>query len=131
MLFNKGFYMKKIITCLLVTLSCGAFAVGSDASVPALDTSKLECHCEKHKMIFELKDGESLSEMSKHCTMNIDKNNSMVKFMDDRSEQTVKCSVKNDKLEINTCKPFKHSNKSEYKRSTMMSESEYTNVSSH
>lgn len=122
--------MKKLITSILLLSSISSFAAGSDASSPSLDVTKLECHCEKHKMIFELKNGEPISEMSKHCTMNIDKKNSMVKFLDDRSEQTVKCSVKDGKLEINTCKPFKH-NKTEYKRSSMMSESQYNEISSH
>lgn len=123
--------MQKKLIPLFVMLSASAFAVTSTASAPSLDVTKLECHCEKHKMIFELQNGEPLSEMSKHCTMNIDKKNSMVKFVDDRSEQTVKCSVKDGKLEINTCKPFKHTNKSEYTRSSMLSESDYKNISAH
>lgn len=119
--------MKKIVTSILLLSSINVFATTSEASAPSFDVSKLACHCEKHKMIFELKDGESLTEMSKHCAINFDKKNSMVKFFDDHSEQTVKCSEQNGKLEINTCKPLKHTNKHEYTKSSMLSESDYNN----
>lgn len=120
--------MKKILISLLSFASLSTFAVTTpQSSAPALDVNKLECHCEKHQMMFELKNGESLTEMSKHCTMNIDKKNSMVKFLDDNSGQTVKCSTKDGKLEINTCKTFKH-NKSQYTKSSNLSESQYNAI---
>lgn len=123
--------MKKTLAILFSLSTLNTFAATTSASsAPSIDINKLECHCEKHKMIFELKDGESLSEMSKHCTMNIDKKNSMVKFLDDNSNQTVKCSVMNGKLEINTCKPLQH-NKSQYTRSSNLSESQYNTISAH
>lgn len=122
--------MKKLTLTLLSFATFNVFAATTESAVQTFDVNKLECHCEKHKMMFELKDGESLTEMSKHCTMNIDKKNSAVKFLDDNSGQLVKCNVANGKLEINTCKQFKH-NKSDYTKSSKLTASEYSSASAH
>lgn len=127
--------MKNLIFVLLTATSVCAFAA-STASAPAakqhnaLDLNKLECHCEKHKMIFELKDGESMTEMSKHCMLNEDKKQTMVKFFDDNSQQTVKCQLKDNKLVLKSCQPIKH-DQANYKRSSKMTASEYTTTSAH
>lgn len=126
--------MKKITLALLSVLSVSAFAA-SNSSAPTLskklDVNKLECHCEKHQMMFELKNNESVAEMSKHCMLNEDKKNDMVKFFDDNSQQTVKCAVKEGKLVLNSCQAFSHTNKAAYKKSSKMNASEYTTTSAH
>ena len=127
--------MKKLVLTLLTLTSISTFAA-TTASAPvakqhnALDLNKLECHCEKHKMIFELKDGESMTEMSKHCMLNEDKKQTMVKFFDDNSQQTVKCQLKDNKLVLKSCQAIKH-DRANYKRSSKMTASEYTTTSAH
>lgn len=127
--------MKKLILTLLTISSISTFAA-TTASAPVakqqhnLDLNKLECHCEKHKMIFELKDGESMTEMSKHCMINEDKKQTMVKFFDDNSQQTVKCQLNDNKLILKSCQAIKHDH-ANYKRSSKMSASEYTTTSAH
>ena len=128
------FYMKKLILALLSVVSVSAFAA-SNSSAPLLsnklDVNKLECHCEKHKMIFELKDNEPVAEMNKHCLLNEDKKHDMVKFFDDNSQQTVKCEVKGGKLVLYSRQAFSHTNKAAYKKSSKMTASEYTTTSAH
>ena len=127
--------MKKIIYTLLATASLSAFAANTESATATsnhqLDLNKLECHCEKHQMIFQLKDGESVAEMSKHCLVNENKKHSAIKFFDDNSRETVKCDVKDGKLVIKSCKAFKHTEKANYKHSSKMSASEYTTTSAH
>lgn len=127
--------MKKLVYTLLATASLSAFAANNESAVAAtnnqLDLNKLECHCEKHQMIFQLKDGESVTEMSKHCLINENKKQSAIKFLDDNSHETVKCDIKDGKLVIKSCKAFKHTEKAKYKHSSKMSASEYTTTSAH
>lgn len=92
--------MKKILGVLLSGITVTSFAAN------AVDVTKLECHCEKHHMIFAVTDGEKVSEMAKHCMLNEDKKNTMVKFFDDNSKQTVKCAVVDDKIQLKSCKEF-------------------------
>lgn len=127
--------MKKLILTLLTISSINAFAATTASSPVAkeqqnLNINKLECHCEKHKMIFELKDGESIAEMSKHCMINEDKKQTMVKFFDDNSQQTVKCQLHDNKLILKSCQAIKH-DLNNYKKSSKMSASEYTTTSAH
>lgn len=127
--------MKKLILTLLTISSINAFAATTASSPVAkeqqnLNVNKLECHCEKHKMIFELKDGESITEMSKHCMINEDKKQTMVKFFDDNSQQTVKCQLHDNKLILKSCQAIKH-DLNNYKKSSKMSASEYTTTSAH
>lgn len=127
--------MKKLILTLLTISSINAFAATTASSPVAkeqqnLNVNKLECHCEKHKMIFELKDGESIAEMSKHCMINEDKKQTMVKFFDDNSQQTVKCQLHDNKLILKSCQAIKH-DLNNYKKSSKMSASEYTTTSAH
>lgn len=125
--------MKKLTFTLLSILSINAFAA-KNASEPAvnnkLDVAKLECYCEKHKMIFQIKDNESVGEISKHCMINEDKKNTMIKFFDDHSEQVVKCKVNDGKLILNSCQKFTHTNKDNYKKSSKLNASEYNSISS-
>ena len=100
---NKNYIgdnMKKIMLLMLSGLAATSFAATT------LDVNNLECHCEKHQMIFKLQDGESITEMTKHCMLNQDKKHDMVKFYDDNSKQTVKCKVAKNKLDIQSCQAF-------------------------
>jgi len=90
--------MKKILSLLLL--------VGSSFAVD-LDINQLECHCEKHSIIMHVHDNDKVSEMSKHCMINEDKKNSTIKFFDDNSKSTVKCSVVGEKIELASCKEVK------------------------
>ena len=80
-------------------------------------------------MIFEIKNGESIAEMGKHCMINEDRKNSMVKFFDDYSEQIVKCNVTDGKLILNSCQKFNHIDKDTYKKSSKLNASEYNSIS--
>ncbi|RTK93829.1 MAG: hypothetical protein EKK64_09510 [Neisseriaceae bacterium] len=101
--------MKKLLTLLAAVASINAFAEANVAPInPPLDLNHLECHCEKHGMILDIKNGESIQEMSKHCLINENKKDSAVKFFDDNSKRTVKCEVKDDKLVLKSCKVLKH-----------------------
>lgn len=126
--------MKKITLSLLSILSINAFAAtNSSDPLPKdrLDLTKMACYCEKHKMIFEIKNGESIAEMGKHCMINEDRKNSMVKFFDDYSEQIVKCNVTDEKLILNSCQKFNHIDKDTYKKSSKLNASEYNSISAH
>lgn len=92
--------MKKILSTLLISSA-------TLAAADNLDTSNIACHCDKHNMIFNLKDGEKISEMSKHCMINEDKAKSSVKLFDDNSKQTIKCNLKNGAVQLNSCAVFK------------------------
>jgi nitrite reductase/ring-hydroxylating ferredoxin subunit len=124
--------MKKILALILTGCTLSAFAANIESATTAdnkLDTSKLECHCEKHGMIFDIKDGEKVSEMSKHCLINENKTQSMVKFLDENSNKQVKCKVNDGKLELNSCQEFNHTNKANYTHSSKMTASQYTTTS--
>lgn len=122
--------MKKTLLTLLSIASINSFALDAESKESNINIHKLECHCEKHQMIFEIKDDESISEMAKHCLINQNKTHSMVKFLDDNSKKTVKCDVKNGKLVLKSCETFSHVNQNNYSRSSKMSKNTYNAVSS-
>lgn len=99
--------MKKIL--ISTALICSAYLSFANDT---LDKDNLECHCEKHGMIFDVKDGTLITEMNKHCMINEDKKNSTVKFLDENSAKTIKCSVKNGKIETKSCSIIKTNLKS-------------------
>ncbi|MDD3266975.1 MAG: hypothetical protein PHC75_07350 [Burkholderiales bacterium] len=123
--------MKKLLLALLSALSIQSFANTIESgTVNNYNLNNLECHCEKHKMIFEIKDNESITEMKKHCLINESKTQNTVKFVDDNSGKQIKCDVKNDKLIIKSCKEFNHADRANYKKSSKITASTYNDISS-